>query len=349
MKKRYFIHLLALLLCFSLLFALCLPIFADFGDFGGDSDYGGGGGDYGGSYGGGGGYSGGGGSSRDYDWGSSSSSYGGSSGDGEFSLPIVIIFIVIMIIAFVARALSDDSGSGGSSYQDSYEYRNRRDDGYRSSDYRRSVSSARSSVSSETKKPDEYRFLKDISLYRDCDPNFSAAKLKQKLSNLYIQMQQCWQEKDIESLRPYFTDAYFSQLDRQLDAYRKKGITNCVDRPVVLNVRLDGFWQEGGEDHIYAILKTRIVDYKLEDGTGRLVSGSRTKERFMTYRYHLTRPTGQLSENEEGTRSVSCPHCGAPVSINETAKCPFCGSVVTADARDFVIAQIEGVSQQTVE
>ena len=189
--------------------------------------------------------------------------------------------------------------------------------------------------------------LRPIEAYSGLDPNFSASKLQQKLSNLYIQMQQCWQAKDIESLRPYFTDAYFSQLDRQLDAYRKNGITNYIERPVVLSVRFEGYRQTDGADHVYAVLKTRLVDYKLKDESGELVSGSRTKEKFMTYRWHLTRPSGQISDTEEGLRTFNCPNCGAPLSINESAKCPYCDSVVTVEPHDFVIADIEGLAQQT--
>ena len=348
MKKR-FLRLFALLLCLALLCALCVPAFADWGDYAGDDDYGG---DWGGDDDCGGGWGGGwdwGGNDNDYDynynWGSSDSSYRGGGG-GDMSPGVIVAVVVIVIIILIIRAVAagSDSGDsdGSSSYEDSYEYRNSVDD----EDF--SPSRVRTRSPSRSVQPEEYRNLKDMDRYADIDPSFSASKLKQKLSNLYIQMQQCWQDKDIESLRPYFTDAYYSQLDRQLDAYRRKGITNYVERPVVLSISLDGFCQEEGEDHIYATVKTRIVDYKLDDATGKLVSGSKSKEKFMTYRYHLTRPTGQRSDTADGVRSVSCPNCGAPLSINESATCPSCGSVVTVDAHEFVIAQIEGVSQRTV-
>ncbi len=346
MKNHFLARLFALLLCFTLLCAVCVPAFADLGDFAGDNDYGGGGGWDDGGGGGGWDWGGGGGGGYDYDWGDSSGSSSRSSGGGDVSVGVLVAVVVVMIVIFLIRAAASSSDDGDSSgYEDSHEYRYHGGDDY-NSNYNRTINTARSYAESEP-TPEEYRNLKPIDRYSSIDPSFSAAKLKQKLSNLYIQMQQCWQAKDLDSLRPYFTDAYFSQLDRQLDDYRRKGITNYVERPVVLSVRFDGFCQEGGEDHIYATVRTRIVDYKLDDETGRLVSGSRSREKFMTYRWHLTRPTGLHSESEGGVRSVSCPNCGAPLSINESAKCPFCGSVVTADACDFVIAQIEGVAQRT--
>ena len=303
MKKQHFLRLAALLICVFMLCALCLPAFADFGDFGGDNDYGGG--DY--DYGGGGGYDWGGGSNYSY----SGDSRGGDDGGSGAIVALMVIIFVVAIVLTVSKAANDD---GTRSYE-----------------------------------AEELPDLEDIENYSYLDPGFSAVKLEEKLSNLYIQMQQCWQAKDIEPLRPYFTDAYFSQLDRQLDAYRRNGVTNFIDRPTVLSVKLEGFCQEDEEDHIYATVKTRIVDYRVDDHTGNTISGSRTAEKFMTYRYHLTRPTGMTTDSEDGVRSVSCPHCGAPVYINESAKCPYCGSLVTTEAHDFVIARIEGIAQETVE
>lgn len=305
MYKQTLLRFFVLFLCLSLLFSLCLPVFADFGDFGGDNDYGGGDDDYGGGYDWGGGYD------NDYSYSSGSRDSGGDGGlDGAIIALIVIIFVVAIILT-VSRSGQEENG--------------------RSFDV--------------SELPD----LEDIENYSEIDPNFSAVKLEEQLSNLYIQMQQCWQAKDIEPLRPYFTDAYFSQLDRQLDAYRKNGVTNFIDRPAVLSVKLEGFCQEDEEDHIYATVRTRIVDYRVDDHTGNTISGSRTAEKFMTYRYHLTRPTGMVSDSEDGVRSLSCPHCGAPVSVNESARCPYCGSLVTAENHDFVIARIEGIAQETKE
>ena len=43
----------------------------------------------------------------------------------------------------------------------------------------------------------------------------------------------------------------------------------------------------------------------------------------------------------------TCPGCGAPLSINTTAKCPYCGRVVTLDEHDWALCAIKGISQTT--
>lgn len=189
--------------------------------------------------------------------------------------------------------------------------------------------------------------LKPISEYTAIDEGFSEAEMKEKLSNLYVRMQQCWQNKNIEELRPFFTDSFYSQMEMQLKGIIDAKQTNHIERIAVLSVELEGFTQSETEDKIYAEIKTRIIDYTLDDKTGNVVSGSKTAEKFMTYEWELTRPTGKKTVRSEETKAVNCPNCGAPVEINKTARCPYCGSIITTENDEFVINTIKGVSQRT--
>ena len=187
------------------------------------------------------------------------------------------------------------------------------------------------------------RKLKPMSEYTQLDEAFDETELTSKLSNLYVQMQDCWQKKDISPIRPYCTDAFFTQMDNQLQRKKQKGQTNYVERIAVLSVDLRGWCQEGGNDVLVARLKTRIVDYTLDDATGSLVSGDRNKEKFMTYEWDLVRPTGTKTEAGGNMQTVSCPHCGAPLEINASAKCPYCGSVITLEEHGFALNAIRAI------
>ena len=179
------------------------------------------------------------------------------------------------------------------------------------------------------------------------DPSFDANAMQEKISNLYVQMQNCWTDKNIESLRPYFTDAFFTQMERQLNGLKSRGLTNHVDRIAVLGVNLRGFYKQGGDEHLIVELRTRIVDYTVQDSDKKLVSGDRNREKFMTYEWDMCRAEGSVTTREGTMQSVSCPGCGAPLSINTTAKCPYCGRVVTLDEHDWALCAIKGISQTT--
>lgn len=299
-----------------LVFVLCillmmLPAFAgaDFGDFSGDSDYGG-------SW------------DSGSDWSSSSWDSDYSSGsyyddDSDVSGIDIGISLAVMAAIVVLSLIFDVSEKRKKKKQHG----------------------AQGRPQGAQRTPDSrLQPLGDLAV---TDPSFDANAMQEKISNLYVQMQNCWTDKNIESLRPYFTDAFFTQMERQLNGLKSRGLTNHVDRIAVLGVNLRGFYKQGGDEHLIVELRTRIVDYTVQDSDKKLVSGDRNREKFMTYEWDMCRAEGSVTTKEGTMQSVSCPGCGAPLSINTTAKCPYCGRVVTLDEHDWALCAIKGISQTT--
>jgi rubrerythrin len=70
----------------------------------------------------------------------------------------------------------------------------------------------------------------------------------------------------------------------------------------------------------------------------------------MTYEWTLSRSKGMKTPERAaggGTATIQCPNCGAPLEINQSAQCPYCGSVINAEAYDWVISAVRGLSQRT--
>ena len=68
----------------------------------------------------------------------------------------------------------------------------------------------------------------------------------------------------------------------------------------------------------------------------------------MTYEWDVCRASGRKTAESQEITQINCPNCGAPLSINTTAKCPYCDSVITLDSHDWAITAIKGISQQTM-
>lgn len=264
-------------------------------------------------------YGGGGWSGGDYDWGSSGSGgvyiigSGGNGGGGGAASIVLAVIIIVVIIFFVKGRAGRVVAVGGA-------------------------------ASTELLSP--------LSSLKEKDPNFSEAAFEEKVANLYVQMQQAWQDKDFEPMRPHMTDALYNQFDRQLAELVRANRTNYVERIAVLGADINGWREDEVNDAIVVTVQTRIVDYTVDDSTGKLVSGSKTAEKFMTYEWTLIRSKGMTTpetagEGSEGTVSIHCPSCGAPLNINQSSKCPYCGSVVSARDYDWAISAIKGISQRT--
>ena len=321
--RRWAVALLVLLLVAGLfLFGprLLRAVGADLGGFSGGGDYGGG--DSGGWSGG-------------SDWGGGTFSWGDDDGDnGFFFFPmggfsdggsaggdgmlVVWVLVVILLVVYLSRAKAHQTAAPHAG-----------------------------TAAGAARTPDSR--LTPMSAYAKLDPNFSAADLQERLSNIYVQMQNGCTDRNIEALRPYFTDALYQQFDRQIKALIANRQINRVERIAVLDVNLRGFFQEGGDDHLVAELKTRITDYTVNEDTGALIAGSQTAEKFMTYEWDLSRPTGTLTEKAGAVTERHCPNCGAPLSVNESAKCPFCDSVITFLDHDWTVYAVKGIAQRTVQ
>ncbi|MEA4896170.1 MAG: zinc-ribbon domain-containing transport protein [Oscillospiraceae bacterium] len=287
------------------------------------------------------------------------------------SLIVLLLIISVLVVPAMADAgnfsgSSDFGGSSGGGYSGSY------DDSYSGSYSGSSGGLTGGAVAIIVvlfivfyiiKKPGRvsegaasqtaaYPALMPIRSLIDSDPNFSEAAMKEKIGNLYVRMQAAWQAKEFDVMRPYMTDALYSQFKLQLDELIRSECTNHVERIAVMETELLGWRSEETVDAVVVRLQTRIIDYISNDRTGKLISGSRTAEKFMTYEWTLVRSKGMKTpgssdKGNEDAVTIHCPSCGAPVEINQSAKCPYCDSVLNAVSYDWVISEIKGISQRT--
>ena len=198
-------------------------------------------------------------------------------------------------------------------------------------------------------QPTDQATLRPRTEYTALDPGFREADFTDKISNLYVRMQNAWEAKAFEPMRPHMTDNLYNQFSRQLESYQKNNRTNRVENIAVLGVTLMGFRQDAENDTIVARLRTRITDYTVDDQTGTVLSGDPDGALFMEYEWSLVRAKGTVTEAQEGLKKSFCPNCGAPVELNRSAKCEYCGTILSAAAQDWAIAVIKGISRQAVK
>ncbi len=315
----------ALILIFAMIFSF--NAHADFGNYAGDYDYGGGfdSFDYGGN------------NSYDFDDYDSDDSYVGghyyigdngndndddnNNDDGGSSSPLGIVFAALFIILFIVVVICGKKQKGAPK--------------------RTKV------IPGAT--PTDLTTLKRIDDYLSLDPGFSESEFKEKVANMYVQFQNAWQKRDMEELRPYLTENLYAQCERQLQEFKRNRQTNRIERISVLDVNPVGWKQQDGNDIMVVRLRTRIVDYVVDDTTGNVIRGSNTAEKFMEYEWSLARTSGKTTSDFEGTTAHSCPHCGAPLELNKSAKCEYCGSIIETDTFNWAVREIKGISQRTAQ
>jgi hypothetical protein len=265
-----------------------------------------------------GGDSGGGWSGGDSDW----SDSGGGGGSGEMSLPGAIISLIIIVIIIVMSKRQGKKAKQSRTMPTTV----------------RMISAEQSAAVANQ--------------VRAIDPFFTEALMREKVANLYVEMQEAWESQDWAPMRARMTNDLYNQMGRQLQELINRGLINRIDNIAVMNVALSHFYQDDQHDILTIRLSTRITDYTVERATGKVVSGDPNREKFMTYDWNMIRSRGVQTPppDQSGKTEVSrnCPHCGAPIDLAQSARCSYCHSLVTAPEFDWVLSTVQGVAQQTM-
>ncbi len=258
-------------------------------------------------------------SSWDSDWGSdwdSSDDYYYSGSDGDLSGGNVFWMAAIVIAVIVIGAIGNKNGGS-----------------------RRKVN-----TNTQPAKP----LVNRLDELKKKDPNFSEAKFLDDASNLYVRMQNCWTDKNLEPIRPHLSAELYAKSEAQIDGYKRRNETDHVERVSVLSANIVGCNADNVNDIVTVQIVARITDYVTDDNTGAIIRGSKNKELFMTYQWTFIRSLGKTTGADGGIDSEHCPNCGAPLDLNRSAVCSYCGATITSGDYDWVVSNIKGISQRSV-
>jgi hypothetical protein len=123
-----------------------------------------------------------------------------------------------------------------------------------------------------------------------------------------------------------------------VEAYKQQHLRNVTENARILGMELARVGRDRFFDAITVRLWATSLDYTLADDGGRVVSGSRSKERRYTEYWTIIRS----AQKKGPTRTDRvCPNCGAPLQINMAGVCGYCKVKVTAGDFDWVLSRIE--------
>jgi hypothetical protein len=170
------------------------------------------------------------------------------------------------------------------------------------------------------------------------DPASNTEALGARLNLIFGELNRAWGELDLTAARPFVSDGLYNYLLYWIEAYKNQGLVNKTDnthitRWVITKVVRDAH---------YVAVTCRVwasgLDYTLEQSSGKVVGGSKSKQRAYTEYWTLIR-----GAEVKGSPRVDkqCPNCAAELKINLGGTCEFCGAHVTSGEFDWVLSKIE--------
>lgn len=170
------------------------------------------------------------------------------------------------------------------------------------------------------------------------DPSFTRENIEARVGRIFSTMQRAWSSLEWERARPCLTDRLWNAQIYWIEAYRQQGLRNITENARITNLELVRVTYDKWYQAITVRIHATGLDYTMEQRSGQVVGGSKSKERPYTEYWTLVRSTARRS-NAEG--KPACPACGAPLPAEMVDKCRHCGALVEVSAFDWVLSRIE--------
>jgi predicted lipid-binding transport protein (Tim44 family) len=109
---------------------------------------------------------------------------------------------------------------------------------------------------------------------------------------LLKEVQLAYANADIDALGQRVTPEVLSQFAHELDDNKKRGLSNDLSEPRLLQGDLAEAWREQSGEYATVAMRYAIIDALVEQRTGRVVQGSTTEEQEVTELWTFWRPAG---------------------------------------------------------
>jgi predicted lipid-binding transport protein (Tim44 family) len=139
---------------------------------------------------------------------------------------------------------------------------------------------------------------------RQMDSAFDPARFTETASEAFFQIQAAWMARDMQPVRDLMTPEMYETMAKECDRLRAERRVNRLENIAVRSTEVTEAWQENGQDFVTVRTLASLLDYTVEEGTDRVLEGSRTAPvKFEEY-WTFTRPVGpnawKLSAIQQG-------------------------------------------------
>ncbi len=127
---------------------------------------------------------------------------------------------------------------------------------------------------------------------RQMDPRFDEAAFQESCSDSFFRIQAAWMHRDLEKLRSLLTEEMQEVFRKQVEELRSKRQINKLENIAVRSIEVTEAWQEQGLDYITVRYLANLLDYTVDEVSGKILSGNDSEpvkfEEFWTW----VRPVG---------------------------------------------------------
>lgn len=179
---------------------------------------------------------------------------------------------------------------------------------------------------------------------RQNDPNFSEDAFIGWSREVFMKIQQAWNDRNWKVIRPFESQELFSQHNQQLDEYIRNNKINKVEKICIRYCGLKSYRVDGDKEVLVVELHATMRDYVVDATSNQVLESDPNRDWFMKYDMTFNRKKGVLTEAGKSNKSTTnCPNCGAPTEITSAGQCEYCKSIITTGEHDWVLSNIVSI------
>ncbi len=179
---------------------------------------------------------------------------------------------------------------------------------------------------------------------RQNDPNFSEDAFIGWTREVFMKIQQAWNDRNWKIIRPFESQELFNQHNQQLEEYIRNNRINKVEKICVRYCGLKNYRIDGDKEVLVVELHATMRDYVVDAKTNNVIESDPNRDWFMKYDMTFNRKKGVLTQAGVSNKSTTnCPNCGAPTEITSAGQCEYCRSIITTGEHDWVLSNIVSI------
>ena len=144
----------------------------------------------------------------------------------------------------------------------------------------------------DQQREEEWDVEKGVSYIRQMDPSFDEKKFQDLCMDYFFKIQGAWANNDLSGVKNLLTEEMFRIFTDDIEKLKVEKKINKLENIAVRSVDIMEAWQESGRDYLTVRFYANLLDYTVDETTGRVVSGSKTEPVKFEECWTFTRPVG---------------------------------------------------------
>ena len=168
------------------------------------------------------------------------------------------------------------------------------------------------------------------------DKEFSEAKFKAKVDNVYIKLYTGVMKQNLENIRHFLSDEVYEKYSSKIKQLQANNQIQVYDELNVSDTTITNIEEFDDRFEIEVKLLTKYLDYRIAKDTKKFIDGNRDvrTEKYVKLKFSKIKNAKALGNARK------CTGCGANIDLNKNGVCEYCGSVYVLRDYDWVLEEI---------